>query len=91
MLYYRLGLLSTLSAIRFSMLKCLILIFCQIAAKLRVRAEEVVFSDFEPSGLEDVNYESYQLWVKNEYWIAPWWEVYQLSVSSSDDDVDNVE
>lgn len=44
----------------------------QIATSLRLRAEEVVFSEWTPSNYKEVNKDSYLIWKANNWWMMPW-------------------
>lgn len=59
------------------MLSCLQ--FChifdaQIARNMRDRWIETALSDFGNSCYKDIDYRSYDVWIKYNWWMVPWWD-----------------
>lgn len=44
----------------------------QVAQRLKERAKEIIFQEFEPSHYEDVDKISYLIWAAHGLWMSPW-------------------
>lgn len=55
----------------------------QIAARLRKRAEEVVFSEWMESGHVAIDTDSYAVWQEHGWWMVPWVEELQANHKDS--------
>lgn len=46
----------------------------QIARNMRNRWVEMALADFGNSVYKDVDYRSYNVWAKYNWWMVPWWD-----------------
>eukprot|EP00903_Cladosiphon_okamuranus_P009879 g9384.t1 len=49
-------------------------VYPEVAQSLRDRWLETAMSEFGHSGFETVDYRSYDVWLKYNWWVVPWWD-----------------